>query len=424
MSTSVQPGKIAPAMVHGSCLPATGLPRVEAALALVRERVAPLTGLERIALHQATGRVLAADAHASVASPACDRSAMDGFAYRFTDAGNAVALRCIGRASAGAPFNQPLTAGACIAIATGAMLPPGCDTVVIREQCDVAGDRVTISGPTIQGQNIRHRGEDFVAGAKLLCTGTRLAPRHIGLLASAGCGEAEVFRRLRIAVLSLGDELLPGNAAHIPDANRPMLLAYAVQLGAEVSDLCILPDQRDLIASTLHQAAATHDVILCSAATSKGDEDHLHDALRDCGGEILLTGAAIKPGKPVSFSKIDDCLLIGLPGNPAAALVTFLTLAAPLLRQAVGEQYRSRPPQIVRAAFTHRKKPGMRDYLRVTLTPGADGIAQAQRCANNGAAMLASVAESDGLVWVGMKTPTGSRRDRCSPSTHLETFWG
>ena len=389
MSAAVQPG----------CYPPTGLPGVAATLDMLGGCIAAPAVVERVALHQAVGRVLASAAHALVASPTHDRSAMDGFAFRFETAGG-MPLTCAGRARAGAPFAGAVGAGECVAIATGALLPPSCDTVIMRELCDITGNLVTLSGPIAQGQNIRRRGEDFAVGAVLLPAGTRLIPRHIGLLASAGCADALVYGRLRVAVLSIGDELSAGNAAQIFDANRPMLLAYAAELSAEVSDLGILPDRREEIADTLARVAAAHDVILCSAATSKGDEDYLHAALRDCGGEILRAGVAIKPGKPVSFGKIGKCLLIGLPGNPAAALITFLTMGVPLLRQAAGELVRPVPPLLVRASFAHRKKPGLREYLRVTLSPGADNIAVAQRCGKDGAAMLASLAESDGLVWL------------------------
>lgn len=186
-----------------SCLPTTGLPGVEAALALVRGQIVPPTAVERIALHKATGRVLASDVRAAVASPAYERSAMDGFAYRFADAANAVPLTCIGRARAGSPFNVPIAAGECVSIATGAMLPPGCDTVVMHEQCAVAGKDVTISGPVIQGQNIRHRGEDFMAGANLLTAGIRL---------TLGIAPGKAFKPSPRATAILGQSVLAGRA--------------------------------------------------------------------------------------------------------------------------------------------------------------------------------------------------------------------
>lgn len=385
------------------CFPPAGLPSVEAAVACMGTWIAlPLT--ELVPAYHAAGRVLAREVSALAASPAYDRSAMDGFAFQFDGAIGGPPLHCIGRALAGAPYNGVVAPGTCVAIATGAMLPAGCDTVVMHEQSKVAGFQVSISGPITQGQNIRRLGEDFAIGASVLGGGMRLAPQHIGLLASAGCFEVEVYRRLRVAVLSIGDELsaVPNGhgATQILDSNRPMLLAYAACLNAETTDFGILPDQRGRIADTLQHAAARHDVVLCSAATAKGEGDYLHAALHDADGEILLAGVAIKPGKPVSFGRIGRCLLIGLPGNPAAALITFLTMGVPLLLAASGQRSRFMPPRIVRAGFAHRKKRGVRDYLRVNLTQGLDGIAQAQRCTNDGPAMLASIAESQGLVWV------------------------
>lgn len=385
------------------CYPETDLPYVDDTLVLVARQTAKVTGEELVPLHKATGRVLAQDVRAKVASPAYDRSAMDGFAYRF-GAEIGAPLHCVGRARAGMLFEGDVGAEDCISIATGGALPPGCDTVVMREQCAVTGDRVAISGPIIQGQHVRRLGEDFQVGDVLLTAGTRLAPQHLGLLASAGLFEAHVYRRIRTAVLSIGDELSTGTAQlqapQIFDANRPMLLAFCERAGANVTDLGILPDRRERIVEVLRREAATHDVVICSASTSKGDEDHVRTAVGDCGGNILIAGVAIKPGKPVTFAKIGDCLLIALPGNPAAALVTFLTMGAAILRQVTGEIPHPTPPQLVRATFAYQKKQGLRDYLRVALYRGADGITQAQHCAKDGSGMLSSLAESEGFVWL------------------------
>ena len=402
-------------VVHRDCYPPAGLTRVDDALAFVAAHVDVVAGSELVPLHKATGRILTNDIRASATSPAYDRSAMDGFAFRFDAAAIGRPLHCVDRAYAGTPFKGTVTAGGCVAIATGAMLPSDCDTIVIREQCDVTGNCVVISGPIVPGQHIRRRGEDFWAGDVLLTAGTRLASQHLGLLASAGLASANVRHRVRVALLSIGNELSAGSAeaetAQIFDANRPMLLSFCERLGAEVSDLAILPDRRDRIAAVLRMAAATHDVIICSAATSNGEEDHVRAAIRDCGGDILIAGVAIKPGKPVSFSKIGACLHIALPGNPAAALITFLTMGVPLLRQVAGENRSPAPLQMVRAAFTHRKKKGLRDYLRVTLRPGHDHITQAHHCVKDGSAMLASLAQSHGLVWLDEDTTEIARGD-------------
>lgn len=394
--------------VRRDCYSSAQLIRVDDALALVAACVAVVPDSELVPLRKATGRILANDIRAAVTSPAFDRSAMDGFAFRFDAGSIGRSLLCVGHAYAGKQFDGTVTASDCVAISTGAMLPSDCDTVATQEQCEVADDCVAVAGPIVQGQHIRRRGEDFWAGDVLLSPGTRLASQHLGLLASAGLADASVRRSLRIALLSIGNELSAGpgelGTVQIFDANRPMLLSFCERIGADVIDLAILPDKREQIAEVLKTAAATHDVIICSAATSNGDEDHVRPAVGDCGGNILIAGIAIKPGKPVSFSKIGDCLLIALPGNPAAALITFLTLGLPILRKIAGETSSLAPLQMVRAAFGHRKKFGLREYLRVTLRPGHDSNAQAHRCAKDGAAMLGSLGQSHGLVWLDENT--------------------
>lgn len=395
------------AATHRDCYPPAGLTRVDDALALVAARVAVVAGCELVPLHKATGGILANDIRAAASSPAYDRGAMDGFAFRFDAGSIGRTLHCVGRAYVVLPFKGTVTAGECVAIATGAMLPPGCDTVVIQEQCDVAGDHVVVFGP-VPGQHIRRRGEDFWAADILLPAGTRLAPQHLGLLTSAGLAEANVRRRVRVALLSIGNELSAGPAepetAQIFDANRPMLLSFCDRIGAEVSDLVILPDLRDRIAAVLRTAAATHDVIICSAATSNGEEGHVRAAIRDCGGDILISGVAIRPGKPVSFSKIGDCLHIALLGNPTAALIAFLTIGVPLLRQVAGECRSPVPPQMVCADLPHRKRNWGARLSPGYAASGHDRIAQAHRCAKDGAAMLASLAQSHGLVWLDEDT--------------------
>jgi molybdopterin molybdotransferase len=196
----------------------------------------------------------------------------------------------------------------------------------------------------------------------------------------------------------VGDELRDGAPDGICDANRAMLLSWCVANGMTVSDLGVLPDQRSAIASILAEAAVTHDAVISSAGTSAGDEDHLRGAMLDCGGNVLVAGVAIRPGKPVTFGQIDTTLIAALPGNPAAAFVTFFTLGLPLLRQIAGALPTAPRRQKVCAAFSHRKKTGMREYLRVTLNRTSHGLCMAQASAKGGSAMLTSLRDGDGLV--------------------------
>lgn len=372
----------------------SGLPTVPEALSLVLRHCEPQAGMVQLPLVAALGRVLAEGAHAVATVPPCDRSAMDGYAFRF---GVDAPLRLIGAAPAGTPHTGSVAAGECVAISTGGALPHGCDTVALREHCTVTvnGIQVIAKGP---GANVRRRGEDFHTGDLLAAAGTRINTRHIALLAAAGVRRVCVRPALQTAILSVGDELLGTSADAIHDTNRPMLAALCAARGHAVSDLGILPDSREQMAAMLRWAAADHDVILLSAGTSAGDGDHVHGALLDCGGQLFVSGVAIRPGKPVSFGRIGRALVIALPGNPAAAYTTLLTLGLPLLRHLSGEMSPLPSWQRAIAAFPHRKKTGLREYLRVRLALQRDGTWIAKACRDNGSAMLTSLAEADGLV--------------------------
>jgi len=370
------------------------LPRVGEALSLMLRQCPPVAGAEWISPSLVLGRVLVDDVHAAVTMPPCDRSAMDGYAFRFGAAGP---LRVAASAPAGAPYAGAAGATECIAISTGGAIPQGCDTVALREHCIItpAGIVVTAKGP---GANIRRRGEDFHEGDRIAATGTRLHARNMALLAAAGVTRVAVRPVLRIAILSIGDELIGEAADSICDANRPMLTALCAARGHMVTDLGILPDDRAQLAATLAHAAGHHDLILLSGGTSAGDSDHVRDALLDCGGQIVISGVAMRPGKPVSFGHIGRTPVLALPGNPAAAYVAFLMLGLKLLRHMTSEAVGPDPWQIVRAGFSHAGKKGVREFLRARLATRTDGTKRAECARDNGPAMLASLAEADGLI--------------------------
>jgi molybdopterin molybdotransferase len=373
---------------------AVDLPRTDEVLSLLLPHLVPTGRIEIVALGNAMGRILANDAQATRDVPPCDRSAMDGYAFRFGDAGP---LPLAGRALAGKPHARAVRQGECVAIATGGAIPEGCDTVAMREHCEVTQGGVVVSAEG-QGANVRRRGEDFGRGAVLLPSGTRMGARQIALLAAGGLESVAVRARLRVALLSMGDELAGAATDGICDANRPMLRALCSGNGFDVTDFGILPDSREQLADVLARAAADHDVIITTAGTSVGYEDHARGAMMDCDGRLLVAGVAIKPGKPVSFARIGGALCIALPGNPAAAYITFLVLGLPLLRRLSGRNAPLPPWRNVRAGFQHSKKPGLREYLRVRLLCQDDGFPRAERCGGEGSAMLASLAAGDGLV--------------------------
>lgn len=369
------------------------LPMLEQALTLVRASVAPLSGIQTIALSRAAGRVLASNAAALAMVPPCDRSAMDGYAFA---GGGAKKLRLVGNVLAGKPFAGVVKDAECVAIATGGSLPSGCDTVAMREHCRGRPDGILVEA--LSGANVRRAGEDFRAGDMLVAAGTRLDARHLALLAAAGLEQVAVRPRLRVAIFSIGDELRENAPDRIYDANRAMLWGFCHALGMDVTDLGIMSDRRDRIARTLREAAVHHDAIVSSGGTSAGEEDHVLASILDSGGAPILAGVAIKPGKPIAFGRIDGRLYIALPGNPAAALVSFAVLGAPLLRHCAGAAVAPEIWHKLRAGFSWRKKAGVREFLRVHLRCGADGVLEAVRAANNGSAMLSSLAASQGLV--------------------------
>jgi len=372
---------ISPACLDGK------LPTVAEALALVTPHLPSIAQSEKVAVENAAGRVLAQDVTAAITMPPWPRAAMDGFAFR---AGSGAPLRLLGTATAGKAFGGAVQLGECIAISTGARVPDGCDTVAMREHCSQEQDKIWLGALLKRGANVRAQGEDYAEGALLLTAGSRLDARAIALLASAGITHVEVHRPLRVAILSVGDEL----NGPIFDSNRAMLIA--LQAGAEISDLGILVDRRDDIQAVLSQAASSHDVIISTAGTSAGDEDHVRDAILGAGGRMLVSGVAIKPGKPVTVARIGAALHIALPGNPVAAFATFLALGAPLLRRMSASHEKIAPPHTVQVGFTHRKKKGVREYLRVRLDGG--GVLPRVMPAGTGSAQLFSLAHCDGLL--------------------------
>jgi molybdopterin molybdotransferase len=370
------------------CLDGT-LPTVAEALALVAPLLSSVTQSELIPLDRAAGRILARDVIAPTTVPPWPRAAMDGFAFR---SGSGAPLKLVGTATAGKIFGGSVELGECVAISTGARLPEGCDTVAMREHCSQEDNKVWLGALLRRGAHVRARGEDYHEGAVLLTAGSRLDARAVALLASAGVTHVAVYRPLRAAVFSVGDELKTGP---IRDSNRTMLTALLA--GAEISDLGILADRRVDIQAALSLAAASHDVIFSTAGTSMGEEDHVRAAILGAGGRILVSGVAIKPGKPVTIARIGTALHVALPGNPVAAFATFLALGAPLLRRLSGSREKIAPLHAVRANFTHAKKKGVREYLRVRLEDG-DGALPRALAAGTGSAQLFSLAHCDGLL--------------------------
>lgn len=380
---------------------------VDRALALLADRLRPVTGCERVPLVEAHDRILAADVTAPFDVPPHDNAAVDGFAVRHEDLAEEreTVLPVTGRVAAGHPLDRVPGRGEAMRIFTGAPMPPGFDTVFMQEDCRVesraGGDRVILPSGLKPGANRRLAGEDVTRGSVVLAAGRRLRPEDVGLLASLGLREVEVRRPLQVAVFSTGDEVREPGAPLEPgcvyDANRFLLAASLRKLGCAVTDLGILPDRFEAVRDALAAAAATQDVLLTSGGMSIGEEDHVKAAV-EANGRLDFWRLAIKPGRPVALGRVGGAAFIGLPGNPVAVMVTFLRVARPILLRLMGAAEVEPVLFPVRAGFTAKKKPGRQEYLRATLTRAPDGVLTAVKHPRDGSAVLSSLVESDGLI--------------------------
>ena len=379
------------------------LMRADEALSLLAARAIPVAGIETCTVRRAAGRILAEAVVATRSVPPHDNAAVDGYAVHFDDLATSGETRLAvrGRAAAGHPMAEVLPRGFAARVFTGARMPDGPDTVFMQEDVRPDGEFVVLPPGQKRGANRRKAGEDIEAGKTVLDAGTRLRAQDIGLIASLGRTEISVRTRLRVAVFSTGDELRePGEAAPagaVYDANRFALMALLEKLGCDVTDLGILADRRDTVAAALASAAVTHDAIVTSGGMSTGDEDHVRAAV-SANGEIHFWRLAIRPGRPVAFGTVRGKAFVGLPGNPVAMMVTFLRFARPVLLRLAGAADVEPLKFRVRADFDTKKKEGRREWLRARLVTGADGTPVARRFPRDGAGILTSLVESDGLV--------------------------
>lgn len=365
------------------------------------EHARPVVETEAMPLEQADGRVLARPLVATMDIPPTDTSAMDGYAVRSTDVtGNETRLSIRQRIAAGNTGSalQPATAAR---IFTGAALPMSADAVVMQENVWHDGATILIAGPVSAGQNVRRRGSLVRSGSTVLPAGTRLRPQHLALAASLGLAAVTVFRRLRVALLSNGNELQPPGAPLLPghtyNANPYALRALLSRLGCETEDLGILADDRDLLRRQLAQAAGRSDLILSSGGMSVGEEDHMRNVVAELG-EIALWRVRIKPGKPFAFGRIGSANFLGLPGNPVSALVSFGLFARPFLLACQGQAITPAIVYTLRADFD-RHFPQDRDaYLAAHLVSGTDGTYMIRLHSNQDSAALTALAETDGLA--------------------------
>lgn len=371
--------------------------------------IQPICDTETVPLLQAYGRVLAADLSAQLDVPPHDNSAMDGYALHLADLkrDQPIRLPVIGQSLAGHPYLEAVVRGAAVQITTGAVLPEGPDAVVMQEDCEIAGDgswieiEPKVAARLQAGENIRRRGEDVQRDSPLLEAGLRLRPQDVALAAAQGFSTLEVVRQLRVAVVSTGDELYEAGSALPPGAiyesNRYILIGLLQHLGCKVTDLGILRDERDMVLSVLQNAAATHDVLLTSGGVSVGAADLVKDVIADLG-KIEFWRLAIKPGKPLAFGWIKNCLVVGLPGNPVSVAVAYLMLARPLLVRLMGAKPAEPLGLQAIADFEFRRRPGRREWLRARLRFDAELKPVVSIYPTNSSGALSSLSWADGLI--------------------------
>lgn len=373
------------------------------ALAVLNRRVVPVADVDDVALADARGRVLAEDIVSTVDVPQHDNAAVDGYALRFadlrSDAETRLAVRA--RAAAGHPAETTVAPGQAARIFTGAVMPAGSDTVVMQEDASRDGDDVLVPPGLKIGANRRKAGEDIARGGGVLHRGHRLRPQDLGVLAAIGRDRLRLYRRLRVAAFSTGDELQePGQPLRpggVFDSNRRVLIALLQNLGCTVDDLGILADNADDVREALAAAADGHDLLITSGGMSTGEEDHVKTAVETLGN-LHFWRLAIKPGRPLALGQVGRTPIVGLPGNPVAAMICFLRFARPLILRLAGATEVEPTFFRVPADFAHRKKRDRREWVRARLVRGGDGVLVAQKFDRQGSGILTSMVDSDGLV--------------------------
>lgn len=377
------------------------------ARAFIQEFLSPVSGVVRLPIRTALGRVLAEDVVSPVDVPAHINSAMDGWAVRFADLAvdGETTLTEVGSSFAGVPFKGTLKAGECVRIFTGGVVPNGTDTVIMQERAKAHGKQITFIPGQKKGQNVRYAGEDLKQGAIALAKGRLIRPAELGLLASLGIGDVYAYRKLRVAFFSTGDELVsignPLAEGQIYDSNRYTLFGMLEKLGCEVLDMGVIRDDPALLEKAFRDAAANADVVITSGGVSVGEADFVKQ-LMDKLGEVVFWKIAMKPGRPLAYGKIAGAHFFGLPGNPVSVMVTFYQFVRDALLTLQGVT--PVPPQpMLKAVCTSpiKKAPGRTEFQRGILSQGADGAWTVRVTGEQGSGILKSMSDANCFIVLG-----------------------
>lgn len=378
------------------------LPVVEAR-EIVLARTKAVQEIERLPIRQALGRVLAADLFAPADVPAHTNSAVDGFAVRSADlsATEPRSFECVGHAYAGRAFEATVGEGQCVLVTTGAVIPRGCDTAVMKEHAEVSEGRVTVRPGIRAFSNVRMAGEDLRAGEKALGRGHALRPADIGLAASLGVSEVGVRRRPRVAFFSTGDELRSVGealrAGEVYDSNRYTIYGMLERLGVESIDLGVVRDERQALRDALQRASEEADVVITTGGVSVGEADYIKEILEDLG-RIDFWRIAIKPGRPLVYGQLGDTHFFGLPGNPVAVMVTFYQVVQPALRKMMGLGELLPPRLSARSTSALRKLPKRLEVKRGILSRNADGELEVEVTGQQGSGILSSMTRANCFI--------------------------
>ncbi|MEZ5448478.1 MAG: molybdopterin molybdotransferase MoeA [Thiolinea sp.] len=360
-----------------------------------------LTARERVNLHQAAGRILADDVQAGFDVPPHRNSSMDGYAFRQEGITAGSRLRVIGKSFAGRPFLEPVAAGECVRIMTGAMLPPDTDTVEMQENVRLEGEQAVLLAECAHGSNVRYPGDDLRAGDCILQQGRKLNAADLGLLASLAIGEVDVLRRPRVAFFSTGDELKPIGSPLLPgdihDSNRYTLYAMLQKLEVEMVDMGIIPDQAAAVEQAFTDASRIADVLITSGGVSVGDADYVTATLAKLG-QVNFWKMAMKPGKPFAHGRLGNCLFFGLPGNPVSVMATFLLFVRPAILKLRGEAVPVLQEQNAIALTPLKKTPGRKDYQRGICARDAQGHWQVSSTGKQESHMLRSMSQANCFI--------------------------
>ena len=373
------------------------------AMAHISETVVPVVDTEALDLHSALGRVTAQEVVSNADVPNHTNSAMDGYAVcgeELPDHGTA-AFRVIGESFAGSAFHGRVKSGQCVRIMTGAVMPPGTDSVVMQERVDRAEDTITVRAGEQKAANVRYAGEDIKAGDVVIPVGTRLGASHLGLLASMGQPEIEVYRKPRIAFFSNGDELRPVGTplalGEVYDSNRYTLYAMLRNLGVEQTDLGIVRDDREAIAAAIESAAGQADLVITTAGASVGDADYIKEILTRLG-TVSFWKVAVKPGRPLSFGRLEKSLFFGLPGNPVSVMVTFQVFLKPAIKQLSGERFDVPTVLKMRTLTALKKRPGRMEYQRGVMSLNEKGETVVCSSGEQGSGILSSMSRANCFI--------------------------